>query len=515
MSSLKEVVVSRASAKQRMGRAGRVRPGHCWRLYSQEFLESALVHENPTPEIRRVPLQEVVLQVLLLKFGLPDVFLSQCLEPPSMSQVRTSVNILLDIKAVLPERTLPLTALGYHLAQMPVDVRIGKMLITASLLNCVEPALTIAATLAGKSPFVFPPNKREESDIAHNSFTSSYNYTMTAEKYQIALPFYRRADSHYKRDREDLTPPNDVFFSDHLACVNAYNLWEKIYTQYGVNAAYSFCREKYLSHPVLSEMMKLRDSFKSHLRSAGFLPPLPRTNGTDNEEDEDEDDDSDRLVVATASSTTSSVLESDPRSNSLSPSESSYGIMRCALCAALYPQVVRVIKVEDQARKAVKKGTSRKEKASLRIVQGDGAEVHVHPSSLTAKYVKYVLEGGQGAGQGQGQKRSKDAYIVYHKKMATTRTYLHDCTVVPAAAILLFGGEILISRIRKGQNGDAGVTVTVGSWIHFKMNELHAVLFRRLQWEIELLLRMKVEDPLIDVTKKQAVLVKVIETLLE
>jgi hypothetical protein len=57
--------------------------------------------------------------------------------------------------------------------------------------------------------------------------------------------------------------------------------------------------------------------------------------------------------------------------------------------------------------------------------------------------------------------------------------------------------------------------VTIGSWIQFKMNELHAVLFRRLQWEIESLLRVKVEDPNNDVSKRQAVLVRVIETLLE
>jgi HrpA-like RNA helicase len=68
-----------------------------------------------------------------------------------MGQIRTSVTCLLDIKAILPRPTLPLTALGYHLAKMPVDVRIGRMLITASLLNCLEPALTVAAALAGKS----------------------------------------------------------------------------------------------------------------------------------------------------------------------------------------------------------------------------------------------------------------------------------------------------------------------------------------------------------------------------
>jgi hypothetical protein len=151
----------------------------------------------------------------------------------------------------------------------------------------------------------------------------------------------------------------------------------------------------------------------------------------------------------------------------------------------------------------------------LRIMQGDGVEVFVHPNSLTHKFVKYLLEGGQGSGQGQKSGRSKDAYIVYHKKVASSKVYLHDCTSVPATAVLLFGGDILISRTRKGRESEDGVMVTIGSWIQFKMNELHAVLFRRLQWEIESLLRVKVEDPNNDVSKRQAVLVRVIETLLE
>jgi hypothetical protein len=148
-------------------------------------------------------------------------------------------------------------------------------------------------------------------------------------------------------------------------------------------------------------------------------------------------------------------------------------------------------------------------------MQGDGVEVFVHPSSLTHKFVKYLLEGGQGTGQGQRYSRSKDAYIVYHKKVASSKVFLHDCTSVPAAAVLLFGGDILISRKRKGSNDGEGVLVTIGSWIHFKMIELHAVLYRRLQWEIESLLRVKVEDPNNDVSKRQAVLVRVIEALLE
>lgn len=96
-------------------------------------------------------------QVLLLKLGAPEVFLGQCMEPPSIEQVRSALACLLEVGAVLPLLELPLTALGYHLARMPVDVHVGKMLIYASLLgvslllsSCFDSSatlLTVAVTL--------------------------------------------------------------------------------------------------------------------------------------------------------------------------------------------------------------------------------------------------------------------------------------------------------------------------------------------------------------------------------
>lgn len=511
MSSLEEVFVSRASAKQRAGRAGRVRPGHCWRMYSAEFLISSFVEDNSAPEIKRVPLEEVVLQVLFLKLGLPDHFLGQCLEPPAMSQIKSSVNCLLDIKAILPRATLPLTALGYHLAQMPVDIKIGKMLITASLLNCIEPALTVAAAIGGKSPFAGHPMMRAESAKAHSTFTSSYNFSLAAAKYSVSFSNNTSEDrGRDKRHVYDLTPPNDVFFSDHLACVNAYNLWEKIFHSQGNVIAFDYCREYYLSSNALNDIMKLRQNFKKHLQTSGFIPDGQEDLDVENINDIDYDMEPNSKVE----NLTMDFL-------SLSPTVGTgYGTLRCALCAGLYPQVVRVSRFEDQEKKAAKKSRSPagrpREFAPLRIMQGDGVEVHIHPSSLTHEYVKYLLEGGQGSGQGMSQpQKIKDAYIVYHKKILSSKVFLHDCTSVPIAAILLFGGDVLISRTRKGVSSEAYVMVTVGSWIHFKMKELHAVLFRRLQQEMDALLRIKVENPANDVSKRQAVLVRVVQALLD
>ena len=89
VSALQEVTVSKASASQRAGRAGRVRPGHCWRMYPRQLFEGApgtgtgaAMVEYSVPEIKRVPLEDVVLKILLLRLGHPEVFLRSCLDPP-------------------------------------------------------------------------------------------------------------------------------------------------------------------------------------------------------------------------------------------------------------------------------------------------------------------------------------------------------------------------------------------------------------------------------------------------
>lgn len=79
--------------------------------------------------------------MLVLRLGPPEVFLGSCLEPPSIDQIRAALACLIEVGAVLPLPVLPLTALGYHLARMPVDVRIGKMLIYGSLFEVREAAM--------------------------------------------------------------------------------------------------------------------------------------------------------------------------------------------------------------------------------------------------------------------------------------------------------------------------------------------------------------------------------------
>ena len=160
MASLEEGWVSRAAARQRAGRAGRVRPGKCFALYTSHRHEEKM-RSHQVPEMHRVPLTEIVLQIKKLRVGTSaEGFLAGSIEPPNPAAVDAAVATLREVGAI---SSVPrekgrsdegeLTPLGHHLATLPVDCRVAKMLVYAAVLSCLSPALTIAACLSYKSPF--------------------------------------------------------------------------------------------------------------------------------------------------------------------------------------------------------------------------------------------------------------------------------------------------------------------------------------------------------------------------
>ena len=107
---------------------------------------------DPVPEIQRVPLEKMVLRIKILPaFKSQSVkgVLSRILEPPSTEGVDTALNRLQGVGALYPDHAL--TPLGYHLAQLPVDVRIGKLMLFGAMFRCLDAALTIAACLSYRS----------------------------------------------------------------------------------------------------------------------------------------------------------------------------------------------------------------------------------------------------------------------------------------------------------------------------------------------------------------------------
>ncbi len=156
--------VSQASANQRAGRCGRIGPGICVRLFSEEDYESR--PKFTTPEIRRTNLASVILQTLALKLGKIDEF--PFLDPPRPDSIRDGFKTLFELGAVDDHRRL--TEMGRKLARMPVDPRIGRMIFAADDENCLSEILIIAAALEIQDPRVRPAERKQAADTQHEKF---------------------------------------------------------------------------------------------------------------------------------------------------------------------------------------------------------------------------------------------------------------------------------------------------------------------------------------------------------
>ena len=156
--------ISQASANQRSGRCGRIGPGICVRLYSEDdYLGRP---EFTTPEIRRTNLASVILQTLSLRLGSIDSF--PFVDPPHPEAIRDGLKTLFEIGAVNERREL--TPLGKRLAKMPVDPRIGKMIFAGEENQCLAEILVIAAALEIQDPRVRPVEKQKAADAQHEKF---------------------------------------------------------------------------------------------------------------------------------------------------------------------------------------------------------------------------------------------------------------------------------------------------------------------------------------------------------
>nr|XP_044993371.1 putative ATP-dependent RNA helicase DHX57 isoform X2 [Jaculus jaculus] len=284
MESLEDTFVSQANALQRKGRAGRVASGLCFHLFTSHHYSHQLLKQQ-LPEIQRVPLEQLCLRIKILEMfsahSLQSVF-SRLIEPPHADSLRASKIRLRDLGALTPDEKL--TPLGYHLASLPVDVRIGKLMLFGSIFRCLDPALTIAASLAFKSPFVSPWDKKEE-----------------ANQKKLEFAFAN---------------------SDYLALLRAYKGWQQS-TKEGPRAGYNYCRQNFLSGRALQEMASLKRQFTELLSDIGFVKEGLRARDI-----EKWAQGGDGVLDATGEE--ANINAENPK------------LISAMLCAALYPNVVQV-----------------------------------------------------------------------------------------------------------------------------------------------------------------------------
>ncbi|KAI0076064.1 P-loop containing nucleoside triphosphate hydrolase protein [Panus rudis PR-1116 ss-1] len=240
LTKLVEQWVTRAAAKQRRGRAGRTRPGFCYKVYTRRQEER--FDAFPVPEIKRVPLESVSLTVKVLHEDV-KTFLSRALDPPDMAAMEHSLKVLKQLSAI--DENEDITPLGQHLAALPLDLRLGKMLILATIFQCLNPVLTVAACVSSKPLFFSPHDKREEASQA----------------------------------RERLAYANSDLLTDVHAYEECFRLRQEGASQ---SAIRSFCDEariltslpcNFISPSTVRDITSLRNELFSALSSLDFVPP--------------------------------------------------------------------------------------------------------------------------------------------------------------------------------------------------------------------------------------------------
>ncbi|NXF10314.1 YTDC2 helicase, partial [Smithornis capensis] len=189
--------------------------------------------EFQTPELLRMPLQEICLYAkLLAPVNCPVVdFLMKAPDPPPAVTVRNAVHMLKTIDAMDPWEDL--TELGYHLTELPVEPHLGKMVLYAVVLKCLDPVLTIACALACRDPFVLP------------SVASQKRAAMLCRKRFAAGTF-----------------------SDHMAILRAFQAWQKARSDGWERA---FCEKNFLSQATMEIIVGMRTHLLGQLRALGFV----------------------------------------------------------------------------------------------------------------------------------------------------------------------------------------------------------------------------------------------------
>ncbi|KAG0269368.1 hypothetical protein BGZ95_002103, partial [Linnemannia exigua] len=232
--------------KQRAGRAGRVQEGQYFCMMSQQRRE--LLDSFSIPEMLRSDLQEICLHIKSVDSSTKIAsVLAEAIQPPDQLSVSDALTQLTSLGAL--DRNENLTPLGRVLATLPVEPSFGRCLILSCIFRCLDPVLTLCASLGTKDIFVSPLMRKEQADRAKMKWAKELN-------------------------------------SDHLAMMNAYNAWQDVMTQATTQmertgergdptrASFAFTDQNFLSRQALDNVKRAKTQLLGLLEKAGVVPTM-------------------------------------------------------------------------------------------------------------------------------------------------------------------------------------------------------------------------------------------------
>ena len=217
---------------QRLGRAGRVAPGKCYRIYSRGQHEA--MPERPLPEIQRSALEATCLNTCTMTSDTVETFLSRAMDPPKEESVSFSMDRLKKLGAISvgSSSAETLTPLGQFLSRLPLDPAIGKMLIMGCVMQCLDPVLTAAALACSREVFFTPAGAREEQRKVRRSFDES---------------------------------------SDTLASMRAYEEYQDVLRDKGWSDTKQWAYDSYVSMNAISSVHSIRQQLVNELHRLGLV----------------------------------------------------------------------------------------------------------------------------------------------------------------------------------------------------------------------------------------------------
>lgn len=224
MESLLVSPISQESADQRAGRAGRTRPGKCYRLYTEESYKNDL-RKATYPEILRSNITTVVLN--LKKLGINDLVHFDFIDPPAPETMMRALEMLSYLGAI--DEDANLTPLGAQMSQLPLEPELAKMLLSGVKHKCTNDILSICALLSVQNPFLRPKDKEAMADQAKNKF------------------------SHH--------------LGDHFTLLLAYNSYKLN------NSSNEWCRENFINQRSMKAADDIRNQLVKILIKMGFEVP--------------------------------------------------------------------------------------------------------------------------------------------------------------------------------------------------------------------------------------------------